>query len=100
MLPVLDNPPENARILDHPLTWSPESSLVRGGVPVPEPTDIAAPDALSTTWVTIQFFPPAPGFEPDFDEPRTVESLAAERRRFVASVDEPLLDIELPPDDC
>ena len=38
-------------------------------------------------------------FEADFAEPRSIEVLAEEHRRFLASITEPLEDVELPPDD-
>lgn len=38
-------------------------------------------------------------FEADFAEPRSIEILAEEHRRFLATITEPLEDVELPPDD-
>ena len=38
-------------------------------------------------------------FDADFAEPRSIEVLAEEHRRFLATITEPLEDVHLPPDD-
>lgn len=56
------------------------------------------PGIARTTWLSIAF---ARGIAmpADFEEPGSIEKLALEQKCFLASVQEPLEDVELPADD-
>jgi len=68
------------------------------GAPSEEPAPAGVPGAVHTEWIQIEYVYPTPGFEPDFPAPRSIAMMAAEQKQFLASIEEPLVDIELPAD--
>jgi hypothetical protein len=58
------------------------------------------PEDVQEAQVIVAFLPQRLfEFEADFEEPQTIEGLAAEQRRFLASIQEPLEDVALPSDE-
>lgn len=96
------NPSDTVVVVDEPLSRSEEAVLrplptTPAALSEGQPSEVTAGKTY-TAHAIVQFVViPKLVFEAEFAEPRTIQQLAAEQREFLASIEAPLEDVELPP---